>query len=477
MSGIIHQRKNMILLFFTFLFLISFLTPCYAENAAGTGQIKKIESSPGAVSDEKKASEQNDDKYSSKIPQPSRIWIVSTILILFISVGGGVAYLFVLQKRFLDACRQENQMGEFIKSAAGLPEGTIRAIIALIVIFVSLYLTVLLFFQVVGDDSKFPEVLSSLLGAVVGFYFGSKAGGKGEDEGAKAQVTELKTEKDKTQSDALLSKVKKAVDMCKVVVDVLPEEQKKKYGDIVDKLEKGYDTINTLTKGGGVKDAIEQGEELFELFKKENPVKDVFTQALGSFGTVLGGSVPALAIITTVVAVSVKLVGTAYEKWKKRVLNVPLVPAVMPLRVIDANTGFTLLLQTSIFRKVFGPELEGNDRPFMTKMADLLGQADTQSFYTSYKDRFDSPAQFEEGLQEFRRAALDSELETDIKDDVSLFGQAGGMKPFMNSLNQINKNSDAQSNLHQLVTIIEELQKNGEPVPTIFEKVQKEVGK
>lgn len=407
---------------------------------------------------------------------PDEWWIYLTIVVLFIIFGGVIGFMFILQRQYLQVCDREHQLLIYAKSPAGLPEGTIRAIISFIIIAISLYISVLLFFRIAGDGSKFPDALSSLLGAVVGFYFGSRSGGKGGDgEALKEQISTMAKSRDSTQSDTLLSKVSKGIVMSKAVIDLLPEEQKKKYGDFVDKLEKGCQTVNAIAQGGNVKDAVEKGQALFDLFREENPVRDIFAKSLKSFGSVLGGSVPALAVISTVVGCGVKLVGTAYEKWKKRILNVPITPAVLPLEVVDANTGFTLLLQSPLFKKVFEKKLEANDRPFMAEAADLLTR-DAEAFWNKYKGAFDSRAQFDQGLQEFRRAALDRELADETRGDPALFQQSGGLQNFMKSVDRINTDEEAQAALHQLALTVEMLQKKGEPVPSIFEKLKKEEG-
>jgi predicted ATPase len=112
----------------------------------------------------------------------------------------------------------------------------------------------------------------------------------------------------------------------------------------------------------------------------------------------------------------------------------------------------------------------------MTEAVELLGAQDVEVFWNKHKGAFDSRAQFDQGLQEYRQAALDRELEDETKDDPALFQQAGGLQNFMQSLDQINTNEQAQAALHQLAMAVEMLQKKGEPVPTIFEKIRKEEG-
>ncbi|NOZ24736.1 MAG: hypothetical protein GXO94_01390, partial [Nitrospirae bacterium] len=94
----------------------------------------------------------------------SKFWVIGTLVFVIASVGGGIGYMYFLQKSFLEACREENQLSLFFQSPAGLPTGTVRSIIALITILVCLYLSILVFFRVAGDGSEFPEVLSGILG-------------------------------------------------------------------------------------------------------------------------------------------------------------------------------------------------------------------------------------------------------------------------------------------------------------------------
>jgi large-conductance mechanosensitive channel len=402
-------------------------------------------------------------------------WVFLTIAVLFIIFGGVILFMFVLQRQFLKACDKEHQLLIYAKSPAGLPEGTIRAMVSFIIIAISLYLSILLLFQIVGENSEFPEALSSLLGAVVGFYFGSRGSKGGDvDKTLKEQVSTIEKGRDQEAAESVMTKIRKGVAMSKTVLGILPKKQREKYGTVISKLEQGYETVSSLTQGGNVKDALNKGQALFDLFKKENPARGVFSNALKSFSMVLGGSGPAIAVIATVVGCGVKLVGNSYEKWKKRILNVPITPAVLPLKVVDANTGFTLLLQSPIFKKAFEKELEANDRPFMKEAAELLSTEDVEDFWNTYKERFDSREQFDRGLQEFRRAALDREIISETEDDPAIFEKTGGPQAFLKSVDQINTDEEAQAALHELTLVVEELQKQGEPVPAIFEKVIKE---
>jgi len=409
----------------------------------------------------------------------SKAWVIGTIIFIISAVTGGFAYMFALQKRFLDACREENQLSLFFQSPAGLPIGTVRSIIALIIIVVCLYLAILLFFRVAGDSSEFPEVLSGILGAVVGFYFGSRTATKAQDETLQVEVKKIKEQRDRTETEkagiqieGITKKIKKGIALSKRVTQLLPENIRGKYNDFIKKLEEGAETVDRLTGTGNIKEALARADEVFNLFRKGNPVKDIYSNALASFGKVLGGSVPAASVITAIITVGTKLAGTVYQKWKLRILNAPFSPAVIPLRVVDASTGFTLLRASPVFKAAFSKELEAKDWPFMDSVTALLRQEDVEPFWNRYKDRFESREQFELGLKEFRHAAADMELQEDI--DPEYLTGTGGYRPLMDSIGRIHNDPDAGSALDALVTVAEGLHRNGEPVLSIFDKVSKE---
>ncbi|MBI1925580.1 hypothetical protein HYR99_15170 [Candidatus Poribacteria bacterium] len=437
-------------------------------------------------------------------------WAISTIALLLAILAGFLGYMFILQKRFFDGCKEKEQMALFFQSPAGLPVGTVRSMLALLIVIISLYFIVLQAFR----GLPFPDTLTAILGAVIGFYFGSRSAAKGQEEGLSEQVEQLQTERDEVvaerdgaiaernqavterdeaatareeavtekatnQTEAMLKKVQKGIALTKTATAILPENMRNKYGDVIDKLEQGANIVEALSQSGNVTEAVTKATEVFELFKTSNPVRDIVVKASQSFGQVLGGAVPPLAIIGTVIGVSTKLAGVAYQKWKARILHLPFSPAVIPLEVVDANTGFVLFLKSAIFKTAFTQELEENDRDFMkSAVENFLKQENTESLWTQYGKRFESREQFEEGLEEFRRAAADLELKKSIDAVPGLpaeVGAVGGYDPLLSSLDRIHTDANATADLDALVTVVEGLQRNGEPVQSIFNKIREEV--
>jgi hypothetical protein len=396
--------------------------------------------------------------------------------LLFLIVGGVLVYMYIIQRQFFKGCQKKEQLVLYSQSPLGLPIGSIRSILALIIVLMALGVIGLSIFK---PDFKIPEALTAVLGSVLGFYFGSRTA-QGKDEGLKDQLEETQkekeaavNEKDQSEADTLLGKIQKGIKMSKTVMDILPEDVRKKYGGWVEKLEKGLATAESLSKLGKAKEAVEKAKDVFEVFKKANPFKELLEKAGKSFGRVLGGSAPPLALIGGVVTLGVKLAGGIYAKWKARVLHAPITPDTVPLKVIDANTGFSLFASTAIFKAAFAQKLMDNN--FLNAAPEAFRTAtDLEKLWQDYKNegRFDSREQFITGLEEFLRAAAARELQQEI--DPATLEAAGGPQMFSH-LDKLHGDPEAFGDLDNLVNSVEHLQQNGEPVLSIFEKVKQEM--
>lgn len=407
-------------------------------------------------------------------------WIIGTIVMMVLIVVGFLWYMYDLQRRFFKGCTDDKQLALFFQSPAGLPAGTIRTIIALMLVTASLYFLALSAFKV----GQFPEALTTLLGTVIGFYFGSRASSGQGDEALRTQVKDLAVARDEATAaketnevDALAKKLHKGIAMSRVAAKVLPEDMRNKYLETIGKLEQGLTLVEGL-KGGNVSEAVAKAKELLGAFQSDNPVKELVQKARESWGRVLGGSVPQVALLAAIVGVGMKLVGVAYDKWKARILHAPFSPAVIPLKLVDANTGFVLLAQSPTFKRAFGPELERNDRPFMeTAVKDFLGVDDTEGLWQRYQrtpdgTRFESREEFERGLAEFRRVAAGRELAAEI--DPTLIASVGGYEALARAVDRLHTDSEATAHLDAVVLMVERLQQNNEPVQTIFRKALEE---
>lgn len=386
-----------------------------------------------------------------------------------------LAFLFHLrnlQAKFLETCQQEKQLALYFQSPAGLPEGSIRATIALLIVTISLFFMGLSI--VVPDAPDIPQALSGLLGTVIGFYFGSrKPGGEGETA-IQQQARESVEQRDQAVSEkngniatSLLEKANTGLSIARTVAGLLPDEVGGKYLKVADKIEQGVKTAQTLLGSGDTAKAMSTAEELGNTLDAEGPLADIVGNAAKSFGSVLGTAVPAAGLILALVAATTKLTGIYYQKWKARILHLPFSPAAgLGLALVDANTGFALMLHSPIFNAAYQNKLQ--DPAFLKQAADdFLSEPDVDKLLEKYgaEGGFTSSPAFQEGLEEFRRAAADNELKALVQaKDPALLGTAGGYDAVLVAVDKIHQDPNALKDLDALVITTEKLQAEDQPV-------------
>lgn len=402
-------------------------------------------------------------------------WLGLTILVLLVIVGGLLVYMGYLQREFLRVCDQREELEYFVQSPAGLPPGTIRSMITLIMVIFSAYLFVLTMFKV----GEFPQALGAVLSTIIGFYFGNRAATAArekpaaETEMARAAQNKAISDRDQTKAQVILSKAKKVVHLAQTASGLFPEESRKKYSQTLEKLERGVKVADDLFSQGMTGAAAQKAQEVYEEFKKDNPLRETFLRAKDSFDRAAGSIAPPPAVVNTVVTIGTRLMGTQYAKWKARVLRTPFNPTQVPLKLMDADTGQTLILQSPVLKEAFQSKIAAQDRSFMkTVVKDMLTR-DMERLWKDYGQYFESREEMETEVEEFRRAAADMELKQEF--DPALFQETGGYKPFMKAIDAIQEDDEAQADLDRLMELVEGLQRADEPVKKIFDKVRQEV--
>lgn len=395
--------------------------------------------------------------------------IMAAVVIAFL------LYLRHLQKTFLDTCVKEKQLALFFQSPAGLPEGTIRGVIAMLIVTASMLFLAL-------PDNKFPDVLGGILGTIIGFYFGARGGqGKDGDSAVLQQAKDATTERDKaisqqqeSKTDSMLETLSTGVDMARAVAGLLPKEVGSKYVELADKVEKGVNVAKGLMGDGNIADALKAVTKTQSTLDQDAPLTDIVGSAVKTFGATLGTFMPPAALIAAVVAGTVKLTGIFYQKWKARILHMPFSPAAgLTLEPVDDNTGFMLLRQSPLFRAAFQAQLE-NPKFLKDAVNDFIGNANPDQLFEKYAELgvFQTIQQFEEGLDQFHRAAADRELKSLIlARDPAMFGSTGGYESVMQAIDKLHENPDALKDLDSLIVVTEKLQAEDKPVAGMITKI------
>lgn len=414
-------------------------------------------------------------------PEGFSLWlpIGITLLIVFAAAGCVLLYLARLQQRFLSACRESHELVLFAQHPAGVPEGTVRSLLALFIVFASIGFLALAMLPVPGVK-EFPELMAGILGSVLGFYFGARAtvpaGGHALEQvgAARAERDRALEKADRGQLETVRDNVQAGVGVARVVAKVLPAEAGSRIEQAAAVVEDGLAAVDRLRAAGGAQQALQELSGLAARLQDDSPINGVLGRAMTSFAGVLGGALPPLAIASAVVGIGSKLAGAAYDRWVARVLHAPYTPELFPPSVVDANTAISLVLQSPILRDAFAAELDRGDRRFFGELLELaLSEERSEELWSRFAGRFEDRAAFEQGLAEFQRAALTTELVKDV--EPAWTREIGGVDPLLSAIDQLNADPAARGDLDAMVLIADALKREGKAPDQLFEAARRQV--
>jgi hypothetical protein len=419
-------------------------------------------------------------RLADEIGAPTWLPVSITLALVVVAASGVLVYPGRLQKRFLAACQENRDIALFAQHPAGVPEGTIRSLLALFIVFASIAFVALAMLPLPGIK-EFPELLSGILGSVLGFYFGARGPGlKGAGE-VLQRVDAAQAERDRALDETKAGKVEQirdqvasGVGVARAVAKVLPAEVGKQIDRVADTIDQGLVVVDRLRSAGSTEKALEQAVKLASELGQKDPVKSTLLQAASSFAGVLGGSLPPLVIASAVVAIGSRLAGAAYDRWVARVLHAPYTPELFPPTVIDASTAMTITLQSPVLKRAFAPELEQGERRFFSELVDLvLSEARIEELWQRLGPRFADRADFDEGIALFQRGAMTLETVKDLPADLAR--EAGGIDPLLAAVDRLYADPQARRDLDAIVLMADALKRDGRDPAAAFAEARRQL--
>jgi hypothetical protein len=285
-------------------------------------------------------------------------------------------------------------MAEIKDLPMGLPEGTVRAILALVVAMVGLPL--LLFHDLLGLSDAIAGYINGIIAGVFGFYFGTRTSGvptKAVDKIADAQQTaiqktdeaaaakvdaanaqskvqvveakaaaakndatdELKRTRDATNFDSNLGKVARHLALADTVLKVFagalpPGVIPPGTAEILADAQKTLAALRSVTSANATQDQLDQLATLVEVVTgSASPTSALINYAIPLFENVL--PIPELGPVASVVAFlgfGAKLGSSQYQRWRTRVLAAPVGQGLVDFGAMTAELMHAALRQAPL---------------------------------------------------------------------------------------------------------------------------------
>ncbi len=387
----------------------------------------------------------------------SGVQLVPTVVaILFFLVGlSFAAFLWWVVGRYFTLLTSNKVSPDVLSSLkdlpVGLPEGTVRAILALIVAVFGLPL--LLFSHVLTLDPQISGYINGIIAGVFGYYFGSRSSGvpnkalnqiveaNGRAAQAQSDLTNAQQAATAAQAQAgtatraatfnpTVSKLQRDVSIGSTILDVIAPALPA--GILPPSLSTAVATAKTAL------DAVKGVTAATATDSQQLTVESALGGLLGGGGTgtsalgsminaaapmLAGLGIPGVAPVSALVAllsVGAKLGSAEYERWRARVLAAPLAHGLVEFGTVTPDDAHAALLESPIFLKAFA---EVRDSPgFDANLADAVLRDDAldrlwQQFgggTAGQPPLFSSQSELEAGLTEFDQALLASRGAADI---------------------------------------------------------------
>ena len=361
--------------------------------------------------------------------------------LVFLVGLGFAAFLWWLCSRYFALLRSAG--GDAASSIAALkdlplalPEGTVRAIIALIVGVTGLPL--LIYAKTLGLSDAIAGYVNGIVIGVFSYYFGTRSSGADaqttrqtvklldQAQAAKAALegrvgdlggevaraqTALESHEQRSKLGAELQRLQNHVTGARALLEnfgaVLPA------GLIPDsaaaalhKAEEALGAAQALEAGGVTPATLAQVADAAEGLIGKSPVLSLLKTAAGALPAI-GGLTPITAL-ALVLGGGWRLGADQYRRWTARVLDAPYDPQLISLGRISPTSAAIALEQCPIFVHAFAAERA--QPAFVSELLALAlsddGVEKLWSRYGADARRFASRGQLDEGLTEFRRALL-----------------------------------------------------------------------
>lgn len=428
------------------------------------------------------------------------------LIAIFAFTGVLLWYAWSLRKRIsdalsgnIDASVRVTALAGYCDWPMGVPRGTVRALLALVIVFGSIAFLALS--TAIPTQYKFPDALTGILGAVLGFYFGKSGSGsagegqavaavtaahaeareaikQAQDAQAQTATTGQALEKLKAQHDGLanghLGKItgdlQQAVQIGQTLSTVLPGNFGKTVATATSALSNTLTAVTELRKGD-LTGAVQQAMKVVNQAAPNMPVVNVLAKAAQMMGPILGTSIPPIALITTLIGIGSKLGSAAYAHWVARIMDLPYTPEQFSPKVFDSNSAESVIMQVPSVLKALQPQLAAGDRSLALTVVQLALAGDGgAALVAKYAQAFGgfSQANIDSAVRDLQKAALDFVLGRELPADAGK--SVGGLSTVLKAVDQVRSNPDASAALDMVMTTAKTLDAAGVHAELEFNK-------
>ncbi|MBX9748719.1 MAG: hypothetical protein K5Q68_03800 [Roseococcus sp.] len=362
---------------------------------------------------------------------------LAAVLVFLVGIGFA-AFLWWLASRCFtllrDPATTPEQMAALRELPLALPEGTVRALLALIVGVIGLPL--LLFSQSLALNDAIAGYVNGIIAGVFGYYFGARSTNP-EAQAARrlsdALESQTRANEALRQSAAAatsepaeaLARLERHLGTARILVQrigpalpagLIPREAEAALAQA----EAALATARTLPDLAAIQAATAA------LTGMNGPLPALLRAAAPLLPAAAGGPLGGVALL---LGLGWSLGAAAWRRFRARLLEAPHDPTLFEPGAITPASAELRLAQAPIFARLFTPRLA--EPGFLAGLLDTCLRPEAAALLWARYPGFAHPEEAAAGLSEFRHALLDDRVEADLAPDLVArvaqgLGQRGG---------------------------------------------------
>ena len=397
------------------------------------------------------------DDVSKSLAGANVLETIVALLVFFVGLAFA-GFLWWVVGRYFALVSSGKELSSLKDLPMGLPEGSIRSLLAMIVAVVGIPL--LVFSEAMHLSGTVSGYLNGIITGVFGFYFGTRSAGSAgqalsQIADAKSRADQAVDERDQAVADAdaaksqaaaskqqadaatrasgftgTVAKLNREVGVASTILDVIapalpPGILPSGLSTVVNDARTALDTVKGVTSGT-VSDSQSQ-----VLQTAITAIMAGSSGSAASLGSLIKSAAPmlsglaipgigAVTALTALLSVGFKLGSAEFARWRARVLAAPLAHGLIEFGTVTPDDAHAALLSSPIFAHAFAEE---QDRPgFDADLADAVLRDDAvdrlwQRYGVAKEGQpalFSDRSQVEDGLTEFNQVLLATRSASDM---------------------------------------------------------------
>jgi len=354
---------------------------------------------------------------------------LAAVLVFLVGIGFA-AFLWWLASRCFtllrDPATTPEQMAALRELPLALPEGTVRAVLALIVGVIGLPL--LLFSQALALNDAVAGYVNGIIAGVFGYYFGARSttpeaqaarrlgdaleGQNRANEALRSSEAAARAALQPNQAADAMARLERHLGVARILVQrlgpalpagLIPPQA----GALLEQAER------VLADARSLPDLAALQAATAALTGRDGPLPALLRAAAPLLPTVAGGPLGGVALL---LGLGWSLGAAAWRRFRARLLDAPHDPALFDPGAITPASAELRLAEAPIFARLF--TARATEPGFLASLLDACLRPDAAERLWARFPGFASPAEATEGLTEFRRVLLADRVEADLTPDL-----------------------------------------------------------